>query len=215
MPTELAPEGFVRFPIADFSPKESIPFNSATKIQRPEREPIEIPELLRPYYEGKMVLHMGCREGDFLLIFAKYAKQVFGHEHRAKYRPLERKSLKNLPNIYILPYIGTCGTANAEVVMDADNLPRDLKSVDMFYHWGLPHLDACSAEEILYFIHNMEKIGRKGLLCWYGGLAPSSEFQEFSVDESIRFRSIERNNSKEIDSLSKTNEHIILIKNFG
>mgnify|MGYP001492305688 CR=1 FL=1 len=48
--------------------------------QCPNRSPLAIVEALKPYIEGKVVCDVGCREGDMLVLFSKYAREVIGIE---------------------------------------------------------------------------------------------------------------------------------------
>ena len=45
-------------------------------MERPDRSPIEIPEILKYYVKDKVFCEIGCGEGDLLRIFAKYAKKA-------------------------------------------------------------------------------------------------------------------------------------------
>ena len=45
-------------------------------LQRPWRGPIEVPETLKDFYKDKVVVEIGCAVGDYLPIWAKYAKKL-------------------------------------------------------------------------------------------------------------------------------------------
>lgn len=44
----------------------------------PLRSPLEVAEVLRPYYEGKVICDLGCSKGDLVVAFSKYAKHAMG-----------------------------------------------------------------------------------------------------------------------------------------
>ena len=52
----------------------------STFLARPDRAPIEIPNLTSKYYDGKVVAEIGCAAGDFLPLSAQGARKVVGYE---------------------------------------------------------------------------------------------------------------------------------------
>ena len=95
-------------------------------MERPQRSPIEIPELVRPYIEGKSFCEIGCAEGDLLELFAKYTTKAVGIEMREWLYPkldiLERK----IDNIEILKM---------------DILRTRLPKAAVYFIWCRPKID--------------------------------------------------------------------------
>jgi hypothetical protein len=208
------------------SKENLISHNPDTLLQRPWRGPIEVPELLIPYYEGKVAVEIGFAAGDYIPIWAKHAKEFIGFESfTANMRPWfdmaqGRQDLKRLDNISLL---------NQEIS------PEEVPEADFYYGSGL-------LPPIVEFVTRMKNVGKRGVFAWFSGFAKedftpeykdslkniperiisfdgedyidTGHFDQFCyfADESISFNSKELDNRPVHDEMSMTNKCIISIK---
>jgi len=184
--------------------------NPDTALQRPDRGPIEIPELLIPYYEGKKVVEIGFAGGDYIPIWAAHAKEVIGYEaDESRFAVASaQENIKNLDNVFLLSQIVT---------------PEEIIDADFYYGWSTLPLP-------IEFIDRLKSAGKKGTFAFYGGWAErdlsehteggnmcfrtEKELEELNDCEVIYFKSKELDNRPQFDNLSKTNEYTIIIKHF-
>ena len=142
-------------------------------MERPQRSPIEIPELIRPYIEGKIFCEVGCAEGDLLELFAKYAKQAIGIEmreqHFSKLDALERK----IDNIEIIK---------------SDVMLSGLPVCDVYFIWARPRTD----RQLFHLIHAGKTIisyktleNKQWLVDRYNEHSGTTEWIEFTSNEDI------------------------------
>ena len=97
-----------------------ISHNPDTLLQRPWRGPIEVPEVLREYYEGKKVIEIGCAAGDYMPTWSKYAESYVGYEKRRDWysRAVGRQDIGD--NVTFL---------NENVT------PESIPEADLYYSW--------------------------------------------------------------------------------
>ncbi len=96
-------------------------------MKRPNRSPIEIPELVKKYLYGKTFCEIGCCEGDLLEQFAKYADKAIGIEISRSYKDkllLLEKKYKNI-----------------EIIM-GNFFDIEIPICDVYYFWIMPEYDA-------------------------------------------------------------------------
>lgn len=93
---------------------------------RPQRSPIEIPELVKEYIRGKIFCEIGCAEGDLLRLFAKYAKEAIGIECKPRFFP----KLWELESEYF----------NVRIIQ-ADALRMSIPKCEVYYFWCRPNID--------------------------------------------------------------------------
>ena len=46
----------------------------------PQRSPLDVIDVIRPYIENKIVCEIGCKRGDILYGISKYASKCFGYD---------------------------------------------------------------------------------------------------------------------------------------
>ena len=142
-------------------------------MERPQRSPIEIPELIRPYIEGKIFCEVGCAEGDLLELFAKYAKQAIGIEmreqHFSKLDALERK----IDNIEIIK---------------KDIMHTALPFYDVYFVWTRPKID----RQLFHWVPKTKTVisyktleNKQWLVDRYNEHSGTTEWIEFISNEDI------------------------------
>jgi hypothetical protein len=190
--------------------EDLIKVNPKTTLQRPWRSPIEIPELLAPYYKGKRVIEVGCAAGDFIPTWSKYAKRVIGYEYDfERYKLLtDRQDLRGLDNVSL----------ERKLV-----LAKDIPEADFYYVW----LD--NKKQRVSIREGLIELGAKGVFAYYGGWSTrdllnvpeaykmgmyeyTDEEYEQCADEVIYFHSKELDNRDHYDAQSRTNEFRIIIE---
>jgi hypothetical protein len=106
-------------------------------MERPQRSPIEIPDLLSEHIKDKVVCEIGCGEGDLLIGFAKHAKKVYGLEIQSSYYDKLRRIEESYNNIKIF-YRGV--SPNIEL--------QDIPEADLYYFWIDPDWDSYLIKKI-------------------------------------------------------------------
>jgi hypothetical protein len=128
---------------------DMITHNPDTLLQRPWRGPIEVPEVLREYYEGKTVVEIGCAAGDYMPIWSKYAKHYTGYELRGDWYSLAAGRSDIGDNVTLL---------NERVT------PENIAEADLYYSWS-------PEPGIEEFVGRMQAAGKTGIFAMYSGVS--------------------------------------------
>lgn len=126
-----------------------ITHNPDTLLQRPWRGPIEIPEALREYYEGKTVVEIGCAAGDYIPGWLKYAKHYTGYEKRRDWYSLAAGRADIGDNVTLLNEFVT---------------PESIPEAALYYSWT-------PVPPYQLFVDRMRAAGKTGIFAFYGGVS--------------------------------------------
>ena len=165
--------------------------------QRPYRGPIEIPELLKSYYEGKTVIEIGCGKGDYLPIWQKYAKKIIGYEG-VQENFIQARTREDVSKDKVEIHEGWVN-------------PENVAHGDFYYYWPESPLEVYSS---------LKKVGHKVIFATYAGVCrewvasnpdipegvsdfTSKEFLEWEPDQVIDFKASERDGRNFFDFYAK------------
>ena len=104
-------------------------------MERPDRSPIEIPEILKNYVKDKVFCEIGCGEGDLLRIFAKYAKKAYGIERTPEYFPALDKLDDEMDNVEIIKKYVEIYPKDHPYYAGGDLKIEDIPKADVYYFW--------------------------------------------------------------------------------
>jgi hypothetical protein len=83
----------------------------------PDRSPIAVVEAIKDIIKGKTICDIGCRNGDMVVEFSKYAKEAFGIE-------------QDFDNVKVCIDRGL-NVKHIKVDLDSYNIPK----ADVYYVW--------------------------------------------------------------------------------
>lgn len=177
-----------------------ITHNPDTILQRPWRGPIEVPEVLREYYEGKTVVEIGCAAGDYMPIWSKYAKHYTGYELKSDWYSLAAGRSDIGDNVTLL---------NERVT------PENIPEADLYYSWT-------PVPEVKTFVERMRAAGKTGIFAVYGGVSAADSDHVKRVSDHlawtdwpsrvISFEASEKDNREFFDQHADGRRLMVILK---
>jgi hypothetical protein len=148
-----------------------------TYCKRPWRSPIEIPALLKDYYLGKIVTHIGCSCGDFIPIWAQYAKQVYGYE------PLSDEQRAQDHDHSVCPLLRWQGKLENVKLFNETVEENNLPPVSDLYYFWVNGLAVANPLINLLKKNNVNK--QQSWACTYVGVSPRTMPKENKLTQPL------------------------------